>query len=87
MDFSSSTQAAHEQTECQINFAELLSILVKIAEYLAAGVQYVVVLDPDPQIALVSSAEQPPRILGPDEELKFPDLLGEFRVVVRRFFE
>ena len=62
-------------------------ILVKIAEYLAAGVQYVVVLDPDPQIALVLSAEQPPRILGPDEELKFPDLLGEFRVVVRRFFE
>ena len=24
MDFSSSTQAAHEQTACQINFAELL---------------------------------------------------------------
>jgi len=62
-------------------------ILVKIAEYLAAGVQYVVILDPDPQTALVSSAEQPPRILGPDEELKFPDLLGDFQVVVRRFFE
>jgi Uma2 family endonuclease len=62
-------------------------ILVKVAEYLAAGVQYVVVLDPDPQTALVSSAEQPPRILGPDEELKFPDLLGDFQVVVRRFFE
>ena len=62
-------------------------ILVKIAEYLAAGVQYVVVLDPDPQTALVSSAEQPPRILGPDEVLKFPDLLGEFQVVVRRFFD
>jgi len=62
-------------------------ILVKVAEYLAAGVQYVVVLDPDPQTALVASAEQPPRILGPDEELKFPDLLGKFHVVVRRFFE
>ena len=62
-------------------------ILVKIAEYLAAGVQYVVVLDPDPQTALVVSAEQPPRILGPDDVLKFPDLLGEFQVVVRRFFE
>ena len=62
-------------------------ILVKVAEYLAAGVQYVVVLDPDPQTALVVSAEQPPRILGPDEVLKFPDLLGEFQVVVRRFFD
>ena len=53
-------------------------LLAKIAEYLAAGVQYVVVLDPDSQTALVSSAEQPPRILGPDEKLAFPDLLGGF---------
>jgi hypothetical protein len=50
-------------------------------------VPFVVVLDPDPQTALVVSAEQPPRILGPDDVLKFPDLLGEFQVVVRRFFE
>ena len=63
------------------------AILVKVAEYLAAGVQFMVVLDPDPQTALVYSAEQPPRILGPDDVLKFPDLLGEFQVVVRRFFE
>jgi len=63
------------------------AILVKVAEYLAAGSQYVVVLDPDTQTALVASAEQPPRILGPDEVLEFPDLLGEFQVVVRRFFE
>jgi len=63
------------------------AILVKVAEYLDAGVQYVVVLDPDPQTALVYSAEQQPQILGPDDELTFPDLLGEFRVVVRRFFE
>ena len=62
-------------------------MLAKIAEYLDAGVQYVVVLDPDPQTALVSSAEQPPRILGPDEELRFPDILGEFQVLVRRFFD
>ncbi len=62
-------------------------ILVKIAEYLAAGVQYVVVLDPDSQTALIASAEQPPRILGPDDLLKFPDLLGEFHAEVRRFFE
>jgi hypothetical protein len=46
-----------------------------------------VVLDPEPQTALIFSADDPPRMLGPDEELSFHQLLGDFRVAVRRFFD
>jgi len=62
-------------------------IIAKVAEYLAAGSLYVVVLDPDPRTALIYGADQPPRMLGLEEELTFPDLLGEFRVRVSRLFE
>ena len=46
----------------------------------------VIVLDPDPETAHVFRPDQPPRVLGPDDELTVPDLLGDFRVAVRRFF-
>jgi Uma2 family endonuclease len=62
-------------------------LLAKDTEYLNAGVVVVLVLDPDATSAQVYRADQPPRILGPDDELTLPDLLGEFRVAVRRFFD
>ncbi len=58
----------------------------KAREYLAAGVAVVIILDPGPETAHVYRPGQPPQKLGPDEELTIPDLLGEFRVAVRRFF-
>ena len=61
-------------------------IEAKVKEYLEAGVGVVVVLDPDPETAHVFRPDQPPRALGPDDELTVPDLLGDFRVAVRRFF-
>jgi Uma2 family endonuclease len=61
-------------------------IEVKVKEYLDAGVGVVIVLDPDPETAHVFRPDQPPRELGPDDELTVPDLLGDFRVAVRRFF-
>jgi Uma2 family endonuclease len=61
-------------------------ILAKVHEYLDAGVGVVIVLDPDPEGAHVFRPDQPPRQLGPDDELTVPDLLGDFRVAVRRFF-
>jgi Uma2 family endonuclease len=64
-----------------------VDILTKVNEYLQAGVGMVVVLDPEPRTAHVFRSDQAPRELGPDDELTFPDLLGEFRVAVRRFFE
>jgi Uma2 family endonuclease len=61
-------------------------ILAKINEYLDAGVVVVIVLDPEPERAYVFRSDQPPRMLGPDEELTVSDLLGDFRAAVRRFF-
>jgi Uma2 family endonuclease len=61
-------------------------IEAKVREYLDAGVTVVVVLDPETERAHVFRSDHPPRELGPDEELTIPDLLGDFRVAVRRFF-
>src|SRR5262249_45119838 len=58
----------------------------KVAEYLHAGVLVVVVLDPDPRTAHLYSADVPTRVLGPDDELTLPEILGDFRVRVARFF-
>jgi Uma2 family endonuclease len=62
-------------------------ILVKVGEYLAAGVLKVIVLDPRSRKAHIYSADQEPEVLGPEEELVIPELLGEFRVAVHRFFD
>ena len=61
-------------------------IEAKVKEYLDAGVGVVIVLDPDAEKAHVFRPDRPPRELGPDDELTVPDLLGDFRVAVRRFF-
>jgi Uma2 family endonuclease len=65
------------------------TILNKVAEYLGAGVGVVCVLDPQSVIAVVFYAsEQPPRVFAAEDELIFPEVLGEqFRVPVQRFFE
>ncbi|RUL87534.1 Uma2 family endonuclease [Tautonia sociabilis] len=62
-------------------------VLAKVTEYLNAGVVVVIVLDPDSRSAQVYRVDQPPRILQDDDELTVPDLLGDFRVAVRRFFD
>jgi Uma2 family endonuclease len=62
-------------------------ILEKVSEYLNAGVLVVVVLDPEPRVAHVFSVQGPPRRLGAEDELTFPDLLEGFTVRVGRFFE
>jgi len=61
--------------------------LRKVSEYLNAGVLVVVVLDAEPQIAYVFSADDSPRRLGAEEELILPGVLEDFRVRVGRFFE
>ena len=62
-------------------------LTIKAGEYLSAGVLFVVILDPDAQTAVVYSGEEPPRVLGPDDELAFPELLGDFRVKIDRLFD
>jgi hypothetical protein len=58
----------------------------KVAEYLAAGVRIVCVLDEQTEKIHVYKLDEPPRILGADEELTLPAPLDAFRVAVYRFF-
>lgn len=62
-------------------------ILIKVAEYLEAGVSVVCVLDPEPETIHVYYADKPECILQAADELALPEVLGDFRVPVRRFFE
>ncbi len=61
--------------------------LAKVAEYLNAGTTVVVVLDDKHRVAHVYRADSTTSVLADDEELTIPDLLGDFRVRVGRFFE
>ena len=62
-------------------------ILEKVTEYLAVGVQVVVVLDPGPRSATLFAGDQAPRTLGPDDSLTLPGLLEGFAVRVGSIFE
>jgi Uma2 family endonuclease len=62
-------------------------VRAKVAECLNAGVLAVCILDPQTETAEVHYADQPTRVFGPDEDLVLPEILGAFRVPVRRFFE
>ncbi len=63
------------------------AILVKVAEYLNAGVLVVCVLDEQVERVYIYRVDQPPQILHADDEFTLPDILPDFRVPVRRFFE
>lgn len=62
-------------------------MLAKAAEYLEAGVAVVCLVDEWGERVVVCRAEEPPRTLHGDDELHLPDVLGDFRVPVRRIFE
>jgi Uma2 family endonuclease len=62
-------------------------IVIKVGEYLKAGVLKVVVLDPRSRKAHIYSVDDEPSVLGPEDELTVPELLGDFRVAVHRFFD
>ncbi|HTU90028.1 MAG TPA: Uma2 family endonuclease [Gemmataceae bacterium] len=63
------------------------AILAKVGEYLQAGVSVVCVLDQMTERCHVYRNEEPVQVLTAEQELTIPDVLPEFRVVVRRFFE
>ena len=62
-------------------------LLAKVAEYLEIGVPIVCVLIPEVREAHLFHPEQPPRILGPDDDLTFPECLHGFRARVATLFE
>jgi Uma2 family endonuclease len=59
----------------------------KVAEYLAAGVTAVAVLDEQTQRAWVYSADDEPREFGHDDPLRLPPPLEGWQVNVNQFFE
>ena len=61
-------------------------ILAKVAEYLAAGVLRVCVLDQQTETITVYSPDEPEVKLTRDQELVLPDILPGFGVRVDRFF-
>lgn len=63
-------------------------VLVKVGEYLGAGVTVVVVLDPGLECATVyRQTDDFPQRMHNGDELTLPDVLPGFAVPVRRFFE
>jgi Uma2 family endonuclease len=62
-------------------------ILAKVAEYLEAGVTVVCVLDQMTERCHVYRNEEEIQVIQPEQDLTLPDVLPDFRVVVRRFFE
>jgi Uma2 family endonuclease len=62
-------------------------LLAKAGEYLEAGVTVVCLLDQVSETVQVYRADELPRTLHGDDVLHLPDILGEFRVAVRQYFE
>lgn len=62
-------------------------VVAKVAEYLACGVDVVVVVDPDNQTAHVHCAEHPGTILQADDRLEFPDILSGFSVTIAELLD
>src|SRR5262249_32085326 len=73
--------------EARSPFDRWPEILTKVAEYLRAGTLTVCVVDETPQSIHVFHADEPARVLGVNDELTLPQLLGDFRVSVARFFD
>ena len=74
-------------TNRTVYFGETPKVLAKVAEYLDAGTTIVLVLDDPCRLAHLYRADGTTRLLGSDEELTIPDLLGDFHVRIGRFFE
>jgi Uma2 family endonuclease len=62
-------------------------VLAKVLEYLEAGVKVVCILDQVSETVQIHRDEELPRTLHNSDELHLPDVLGDFRVSVQRFFE
>ncbi|MFO0896708.1 MAG: Uma2 family endonuclease [Pirellulales bacterium] len=61
-------------------------LLAKVAEYLAAGVKAVCLLEPDDERLTIYTERGPARQFGAQDRFELPDLLGNFSAPVREFF-
>ncbi|MCH8828559.1 MAG: Uma2 family endonuclease [Planctomycetes bacterium] len=58
------------------------NVLAKVAEYLSAGVEVVVIVDPESESAHVYSASPPPTTLEKTDRLEVPNVLPGFSVAI-----
>ena len=63
------------------------NVLTKAAEYLEAGVELVVVIDPADESAHLFHSDRAVERLSADDTFRAPTILGDFEVQVARFFE
>ena len=61
-------------------------LAAEAAEYLAAGVRVVLVLDPESDTATVCRRNKPDQPFGPADTLTLPDVLPGFAVPLADFF-
>lgn len=61
-------------------------VIEKALEYLRAGVGVVCIADPQKESVAIFRNGQAPKLLHAQDTLELPDLLPDFRVVVREFF-
>jgi Uma2 family endonuclease len=61
-------------------------MLEKVNEYLAAGVSYVVVVDPDRETVVVHNADRSQTLLLKGQSLMLPELLPGFELPLERLF-
>jgi Uma2 family endonuclease len=62
------------------------TVLVKVGEYLNAGVSVVCVADPEHEVVIKHLPDRPPERLSGSDVLTLPELLPGFTVPVARFF-
>jgi len=68
-------------TEC------LVTLMTKATEYIAAGVQVVLIVDIESRAVAVFRANQLPQRFEPADTLTLPDVLPGFSVQVAKLFE
>jgi Uma2 family endonuclease len=62
-------------------------VQTKVAEYLDAGVRAVCIADDDTRSIHVFRLDQPMQVFKANDEFVLPEILGDFRLQVQRFFE
>jgi Uma2 family endonuclease len=62
-------------------------VQTKMAKYLDAGVRAVCIADDDTRSIHVFRPDRPLQVFRADDEFTLPEILGDFRVKVQRFFD
>jgi Uma2 family endonuclease len=61
-------------------------VRAKAGEYLEAGVSILCIVDPKTESVHLHHADRAPHVLKSNDDLTFPEVLGDFRVPVAKLF-